>query len=194
MNAEVHTEGAYTLTIPATFELSPVPKSDDPWLTSLISNLAHRAGVDQLTYSVWRRTNIVGTYNGEASSVSVYARDGEDNRFLVWSPECIFNHGGRPWLVSWDHGSVYETNSKATTFYRSPSGRYFVAIASSGYGPTYARGRLSPRSFIMEKGSERSGALTLGEAKWDYTLKIDQDGIRSASWSNISYAADENAD
>ncbi len=81
VNAEVHSKGAYTLKIPVTFELSPVPKSDDPWITSLVSNLARRAGGDQLAYSVWRRTNIVGTYNGEASSVSVYARDGEDSRF-----------------------------------------------------------------------------------------------------------------
>jgi hypothetical protein len=190
VNTKVHSKDTYTLNIPPTFELANVPKSDDPWIKSLISNLARRAGVDQLTFSVWRRTNIVGTYHGESSSVSVYARDGEDNRFLVWSPECISNHGGRPWLVSWDHGSVYETNSYATTFYRSPSGRYFVVIASSSYGPTYARGRLSPRSFMMEKGSERLGTLTIGEAKWDYTLKIDQEGIRSATWGSIGSAAE----
>lgn len=46
----------------------------------------------------------------------------------------------------------------------------------------------------MEKGSEWPGALTVEEAKWDYTLKIDQEGIRSATWSNISSASDEKAD
>ena len=191
-NVQVDSEGStYTLTIPPTFELSPIPKSDDPWITSLVSNLARRADDDQLTYSVWRRTNIFGTYNGVSSSVSVYARDGEDNRFLVWSPACFTDHGGRPWLVSWDHGMVYETNSKATSFYRSPSGRYFVVITPSRYGATYSRGRLSPRSFIMEKGSERPGALTIGEVQWRFALKIDQEGIRSADWSMISSAADE---
>jgi hypothetical protein len=43
----------------------------------------------------------------------------------------------------------------------------------------------------MEKGSESSGALTLGEAKWDYTLKIDQEGIRSATWSKTGVVSDE---
>lgn len=185
-NAEVASRGVYALTIPPTFELSPVPKSDDPWITSLISNLARRADVDQLTYSVWRRANIVGTYNGESSSVSVYARDGDDNRFLVWSPECLSNHGGRPWLVSWDHGSVHETDSKATSFYQSPSGRYFVVIASSSYGATYSKGRLTPRILSMQMDSKRSTAFTVGEAQWHYTLKMDNEGIRSASWSKSS--------
>lgn len=192
VNAEVATESSYSFTVPETFELSPIPKSDDPWITSLISNLARRAGVDQLTYSVWRRTNIVGTYNGDSSSVSVYARDGEDNRFLVWSPASFLDHGGRPWLISWDHGSVYETNNQATSFYRSPSGRYIVVIAASSYGPTYSRGRLSPRSFIMQKGQERPGVLNVGEVKWRYTLKINQEGIRSADWSNNIPAKDAN--
>jgi hypothetical protein len=184
VGAEVKSEGAYALTIPKSFELAPIPKSDDPWIKSLTSNLARRAEVDQLAYTIWRRTNIVGTHNGKSSSVSVYARDGEDNRFLVWSPECAKNHDGRPWLVSWDHRSVYETDRKATTFYRSPSGRYFVVIASSGYGATYTRGRLSSRIFSMENGGKNSGSFTVGEAKWNYTLKIDEEGIRSASWYN----------
>jgi hypothetical protein len=43
----------------------------------------------------------------------------------------------------------------------------------------------------MEKGSERPGALTIGEVQWRYALKIDQDGIRSATWSKTSVLADQ---
>lgn len=186
VNAEAASESKYTLTIPLSYELSPIPKSDDPWITSLISNLSRRADVDHLTFSVWRRTNLIGSYNGKSSSVSVYARDGEDNRVLVWSPACVSDHGGRPWIVSWDHGAVHETNRKATSFYRSPSGRYFVVIASSSYGATYDRGQLAPRIPAMQKGGTRSAPFTVGEAQWQYTLKTDQEGIRSASWSKSS--------
>jgi hypothetical protein len=185
VSAKHPSDYAYAMTIPSSFELCPVPKSDDPWINSLIANLSRRGEIHNLAYTVWRRTNIVCTHNGEPTSASVYARDADDNRFLVWSSSCVWSHGRRPWLVSWDHQSVYETNSKATAFYLSPSGRYFVVIAPSGYGATYSKGRLSPRIPPLGIGEERTGMLDIQSAKWEHALRVDTEGIRSASWHSV---------
>jgi hypothetical protein len=180
----VHSGDRYNLSIPRSYTLWPIPNRDDPWITSLVRNLARRADREDLPYSVWRLTNIFCSYEG-ASSCSVFSRDSEDNRFLVWSPACVAHHQGRPWIVSWDHGAVYETDRNATSFYLSPSGRYIVAIGS---GPTFTRGRLAPRSFVMSNGSTRSASFKVGDSGWQYTLKKDSDGLRSASWCRLSPA------
>ncbi len=132
----------YRVAIPDDYHLVPTLATDDKWFSSLVGNLAKRANEPRLNYSVWRMTNIPCSVDGRDIAKAVYARDGNDNRFLVWTPECAVYHRGRPWLISWDHGMAYETNPATTSFYFSPSGRYIIAISPSHYGATYSKGQI----------------------------------------------------
>jgi hypothetical protein len=182
-------DARYSLDIPESFELAPPLGMDDPWLWSLVGNLTERANRGPHPYSVWRLTNIRDcTFNDRLSRCSVFSRDEKDNRFLVWSQTCEAHHGGRPWLVSWDHGAVYEAGGDATSYYLSPSGRYFVVFAPPRYGATFTSGRLSPRRRIMHAGETAIADFVAGVYRWQYTLGIGGDGRRSASWSKLSPA------
>lgn len=175
----------YQITIPDHFDLAPSLDPGDKWLSSLIGNLAKRANRSGLVYSVYRKTSINCSVNGVDMAGSVFARDASDNRFLVWTQVCNVYHQKRPWLVSWDHGMVYETNPTATSFYLSPSGRYLIAIAPSSYGATYAKGQLSPRCPPVRQGESRSYEFDVGDVTWSSTLKISDEGKRFAEWHRL---------